>query len=71
MFEGTVVWFNNEKGYGFIKWEDKEVFVHYSGILDENYKTLIQDEKVIFDLRQTDKGLRAINVKSLSKVESK
>ena len=71
MFEGKVIWFNNDKGYGFIQFEDKEVFVHYSSILDDSYKTLIQDEKVIFDLRQTDKGLRAVNVKSLSKIESK
>lgn len=71
MFEGKVIWFNNEKGYGFIKWENKEVFVHYSNILDTNYKTLVQDEEVSFELRQTDKGLRAANVKSLSKIESK
>lgn len=70
MFEGKVIWFSNEKGYGFIKFEDKEVFVHYSSILDDNYKTLIKDEKVTFDLRQTEKGLRAVNVKSLSKIES-
>lgn len=71
MFEGTVIWFSNEKGYGFIQFEDKEVFVHYSSILDDSYKTLIKDEKVTFDLRQTEKGLRAVNVKSLSKIESK
>ena len=71
MFEGQVVWFDNEKGYGFIKFEDKEVFVHYTSILDDSYKTLIKDEKVTFDLRQTEKGLRAVNVKSLSKIESK
>ena len=71
MFEGKVIWFNNEKGYGFIQFEDKEVFVHYSSILDDSYKTLIKDEKVTFDLRQTEKGLRAVNVKSLSKIESK
>ena len=71
MFEGKVIWFNNEKGYGFIKWENKEVFVHYSSILDTNYKTLVQDEEVSLELRQTDKGLRAANVKSLSKIESK
>lgn len=71
MFEGKVIWFNNEKGYGFIQFEDKEVFVHYSSILDDSYKTLIKDEKVTFDLRQTEKGLRAVNIKSLSKIESK
>lgn len=71
MFEGTVIWFSNEKGYGFIQLDDKEIFVHYSSILDDSYKTLIKDEKVTFDLRQTEKGLRAVNVKSLSKIESK
>ena len=71
MLKGTVKWFNNTKGYGFIGFEDKEVFVHYSSIIDDSYKTLIKDEKVIFDLRQTDKGLRAVNVKSLCKIESK
>lgn len=71
MFEGKVIWFNNEKGYGFIQFEDQEIFVHYSSILDDSYKTLIKDEKVTFDLRQTEKGLRAVNVKSLSKIESK
>lgn len=71
MFEGKVIWFNNDKGYGFIDYNGEEVFVHYSSILDGDYKTLIKEEKVMFDLRQTDKGLRAVNVKSLSKVESK
>ena len=71
MFEGTVIWFSNEKGYGFIQLDDKEIFVHYSSLLDDSYKTLIKDEKVTFDLRQTEKGLRAVNVKSLSKIESK
>ena len=71
MFEGKVIWFNNEKGYGFIQFEDKEVFVHYSSILDDSYKTVIKDEKVTFDVRQTEKGLRAVNIKSLSKIESK
>lgn len=71
MFEGKVIWFNNEKGYGFILYDGKEVFVHYSSILDNSFKTLIKNERVRFDLRQTEKGLRAVNVKSLDKVESK
>ena len=71
MAYGVVKWFDNEKGYGFIQLDDKEIFVHYSSILDDSYKTLIKDEKVTFDLRQTEKGLRAVNVKSLSKIESK
>lgn len=71
MFEGKVIWFNNEKGYGFILYDGKEVFVHYSSILDNSFKTLIKNERVRFDLRQTEKGLRAVNIKSLDKVESK
>lgn len=70
MFKGKVVWFNNEKGYGFIKYGNNEAFVHYTGIIDDNYKTLIKDEKVQFDIKETEKGLRAVNVISLCKIES-
>ena len=71
MFTGKVLWFSNEKGYGFIQYDDEQVFVHYSSILDSGYKTLIPEEKVEFELRETDKGLKAVNVRGLSKVESK
>lgn len=69
MFEGKVIWFNNEKGYGFINYEDSQVFVHYSNILDDSYKVLVPNEDVTFDLRKTDSGLKAVNVKSLCKIE--
>jgi cold shock protein len=60
---GTVKWFNAQKGYGFITTEDgKDVFVHYSGIVTEGFKSLEQGEKVQFDLTQGDKGDQAINV---------
>lgn len=63
---GKVKWFNNEKGYGFIKTEEgKDVFVHYSNVIKEGFKTLEENENVEFDVQQVDKGLQAINVKSV------
>ena len=60
---GTVKWFNNEKGYGFIECGDLEdIFVHYSSILSEGYKTLVEGQYVEFELVRTDKGLQAKNV---------
>ena len=60
---GKVKWFNNEKGFGFIEYNDKEdIFVHYSAILSEGYKTLVEGQYVKFDLVRTDKGLQAKNV---------
>ena len=60
---GKVKWFNNEKGYGFIEYKDNEdIFVHYSSILSEGYKTLVEGQYVKFDLVRTDKGLQAKNV---------
>ena len=63
MSEGTVKWFDNKKGYGFIKREEgDDVFVHYSAISGEGFKTLNQDEKVSFDVVDGPKGLQASNV---------
>ena len=60
---GRVKWFNNEKGYGFIEFNDHEdIFVHYSAILTEGYKTLVEGQYVDFELVTTDKGLQAKNV---------
>lgn len=60
---GNVKWFNNEKGYGFIEYLDGEdIFVHYSAIKHDGYKTLTEGQLVEFDLIHTDKGLQAINV---------
>ncbi len=63
MITGKVKWFNNEKGYGFILKENyDDIFVHYSAILDEGFKTLVEGEVVQFDLIVGEKGLQAQNV---------
>ncbi len=63
MLVGKVKWFNNEKGYGFIVKENyDDIFVHYSSILDEGFKTLSEGQLVEFDLVVGDKGLQAQNV---------
>ena len=63
---GKVKWFNNEKGYGFIEIENMEdIFVHYSTIQCDGYKTLAEGQTVSFDLTETDKGLQAKNVVNL------
>jgi cold shock protein len=60
---GRVKWFNNEKGYGFIECGDLEdIFVHYSAINKEGYKTLKEGDIVEFKLIETAKGLQAIEV---------
>ena len=63
MTRGTVKWFNNVKGYGFIAQEQGEdLFVHYSAIQQEGYKSLNAGEEVQFDLTTGEKGLQAQNV---------
>lgn len=60
---GRVKWFNNEKGYGFIDYQNGEdIFVHYTAIKQDGYKTLTEGQMVVFDLIETPKGLQAINV---------
>jgi CspA family cold shock protein len=66
MEKGTVKWFNNAKGYGFITRESGEdLFVHFKSITGEGYKTLKQGEAVQFDVEQGQKGLQAVNVQRL------
>ena len=61
---GKGKWFNNEKGYGFIEYkEDEDIFVHYSAIESDGYKTLSEGQFVEFDLIETTKGYQAVNVK--------
>ena len=64
MPEGKVKWFNEKKGFGFISMEDgSDVFVHYSEIDMEGFKTLVQDQPVEFEIKEGPKGPQAINVK--------
>ena len=64
--EGTVKWFSNEKGYGFIAREGAEdVFVHFSAIQGEGYKSLTEGQKVEFEVVQGQKGLQAANVQPI------
>src|SRR5438105_4569789 len=61
--EGTVKWFSNEKGYGFIEREGgDDVFVHFSAIAMDGYKSLTEGQRVSFEVVQGDKGLQAANV---------
>lgn len=60
---GTVKWFNAGKGYGFLEQEDGEdVFVHYSAIQSDGYRTLNEGQRVEFDIERGPKGLQASNV---------
>jgi CspA family cold shock protein len=62
-FEGTVKWFSDKKGFGFITREgEDDVFVHYSSINGEGFRTLREGEKVSFDIIQGDRGPKASNV---------
>jgi cold shock protein len=67
MAQGTVKWFNAEKGFGFIAQEDggDDVFVHYSAIQSQGYKSLDENQKVEFDVTQGPKGPQAENVRPL------
>ncbi len=61
--KGTVKWFNNTKGYGFLTDENgTDIFVHYSAITMDGYKTLKQGDAVLFEVINGDKGLQATNV---------
>ena len=64
MVTGTVKWFNESKGYGFITPQDggKDVFVHHSAITGTGFKTLTEGQRVTFDVKQGPKGLQAVDV---------
>lgn len=66
MATGTVKWFNDAKGFGFIAQEgDKDVFVHHTAIGGEGFRTLAENQKVQFDIVEGPKGLQAANVKKV------
>jgi len=63
MANGTVKWFSNKKGYGFIEQEEGgDIFVHYSAIVTEGFKTLSEGDRVTFDIEEGDRGPAAKNV---------
>ncbi len=64
MNKGTVKWFNAQKGFGFITNDNggEDVFVHFSGIASQGFKTLEEGQKVIFDLEKGQRGMQAVNV---------
>ena len=64
MTEGTVKWFNDSKGFGFIQREDgDDVFVHHTSIAMDGFRTITEGQRVEFDLEQSDRGPRAVNVR--------
>jgi CspA family cold shock protein len=66
MNQGTVKWFNDSKGFGFISCEDgTDAFVHHTTIQGEGFKSLAEGDAVSFELEQGDKGPRAVNVVKL------
>jgi len=61
--KGTVKWFNDSKGYGFIeRTGGDDVFVHFSAIIGDGFRTLSEGQTVEFEVRETDRGLQAANV---------
>lgn len=67
MAQGTVKWFNAEKGFGFISQENgSDVFAHFSAIQSDGFKSLNEGEKVTFDIEEGQRGLQAVNITKLA-----
>lgn len=67
MAQGTVKWFNAEKGFGFISTEDgQDVFAHFSAIQTNGFKTLEEGQKVAFDVEEGQRGPQAVNITKLA-----
>ena len=65
-YTGTVKWFNEAKGYGFIKRDDgPDLFVHYTNIAGSGFRTLKEDDKVEFEINECPKGLQAVKVNKI------
>jgi cold shock protein len=69
MATGTVKWFNDDKGFGFITPDEgtEDVFVHHSGVSGEGFRSLSEGMKVSYDTEAGDKGTKAVNVKALER----
>lgn len=67
MAEGSVKWFNESKGFGFIEvdGQEKDVFIHHSAIAMQGFRTLSEGQRVSFDIEQGQKGPSAVNVKTI------
>ncbi len=66
MKEGTVKWYNEKKGYGFIETEDGgELFMHSSGIKDHGFFALQKSDRVTYEIRETNRGNQAVNVRKM------
>jgi cold shock protein len=67
MATGTVKWFSDDKGFGFVTPDElgKDLFVHHSGIAGEGFKSLVEGSKVTYDAEAADKGPKAVNVRPL------
>ncbi|MDZ7859438.1 MAG: cold shock domain-containing protein [Candidatus Krumholzibacteriota bacterium] len=70
MMQGKVKWFNENRGYGFIRQEDgKNIYVHYSDIVGEGFRTLSENENVEYELEEKFKGIQAVRVKKINQVK--